>query len=220
MRYEDKNGQLALDAGLPQAATEESYDENGRPFLLWKLGCAESAGAPSLSFDYEWHKTGAKKRRVRQSCDANRKPLPFISNGNAARSEEEFDQLDRPERIYETGFDEKRVGFSTREAKFSGGSLQSVTHKRSDGAVLDKVLVIITAIFPSTEQPKAAELRVGDQLLAANDKPIQSGYDFVFSNFSGGWIEVLRDGAKLRIDGFNAGSLGIALEDRAPAAKQ
>ncbi|MEY2494641.1 MAG: eukaryotic-like serine/threonine-protein kinase [Verrucomicrobiota bacterium] len=219
VRYEDKNGQLALNAGLPHAATEESYDENGRPFLLWKLGCAESAGAPALSFDYEWHKTGARKRRIRQACDANRKPLPFISNGNAARSEEEFDQLDRPERIYDTGFDEKRVGFATREAKFTGGSLQSVTHKRSDGSIVDLVLVIITAIFPSAEQPKAAELRVGDQLLAANDKPIQSGYDFVFSNFSGGSIEVLRDSAKLRIDGFNAGSLGIVLEDRAPTAK-
>ncbi|PZR70972.1 MAG: hypothetical protein DLM73_16635 [Chthoniobacterales bacterium] len=218
VRYENEAGQLALDAGLPFAATEESYDENGRPFLLWKLGCAESVRAPSLSYDYEWHKTGARKRQVLQACDANRKPLPLLSNGNPAHAEEEFDQLDRRERIYETGFDEKLVGFSTREAKFSGGNLQSVTHQRSDGTAVESVRVIIKAVVP--QQPKAAELRAGDQILSANDRPVTSAYDWVFAaNFSGGWIEVLRDGAKLRIDGLEPGTLGIVLEDRAPAAK-
>jgi hypothetical protein len=43
--------------------------------------------------------------------------------------------------------------------------------------------------------------------------PVRSAYEFA-SNFPGGWIEVLRDGKKLRIEGFEAGSLGVALEDR------
>jgi tRNA A-37 threonylcarbamoyl transferase component Bud32 len=218
LRYENEHGQLALDAGLAYAALEENYDENGRAFLVWQLGCPESAGAPSFSIDTEWHRTGAHKRRVRQACDANRKPLAVVSTGIAARYEEEFDEIDRLERIYETGFDEKVVGFSTREAKLSGGTLLSVTHKRSDGTALESVLVIITAVEP--QQPKAAELRAGDQLLLANDKPVQSAYDWVFAiNFPGGWIEVLRDGQRVRIEGFSAGALGISLEDRAASAK-
>jgi hypothetical protein len=199
---------------------EENFDENGRVFLEWQLGCHPDTGAPVLSVDTEYHRTGAQKRRTRQACDANRKPLPFLSNGNSARAEQEFDQLERWERIYDTGFEETRVGFASREVKFTEGAFQSVTHKRSDGSVVDRVLVFINAITPSADQPKVAELRVGDQLLTANDKPVLSGYDFVFSNFSGGAIEVLRDGAKLRIDGFNAGPVGIVLEDRAPIAKQ
>jgi tRNA A-37 threonylcarbamoyl transferase component Bud32 len=219
LRYENEQGQLALDAGLAYAALEENYDENGRTFLVWQLGCPESAGAPSFSIDSEWHRTGARKRRVRQACDANRKPLAVVSTGIAARYEEEFDEIDRLERIYETGFDEKVVGFSTREAKLSGGTLLSVTHKRNDGTVLESVRVIITAVEP--QQPKAAELRAGDQLLLANDRPVQSAYDWVFAiNFPGGWIEVLRDGQRVRIEGFTAGALGISLEDRAASATQ
>jgi hypothetical protein len=214
-RYEDDKGQLAAKAGLKYTISEETFDQNGRVFLEWQLGCHPDTGAPVSSFDTEYHRTGARKRRTRQACDENRKPLPFTSNGNSARSEQEFDQLERRERIYDSGFDETRVGFATREAKFSGDTLQSVIHKRSDGSVVDRVLVFINAITPSADQPKVAELRVGDQLVAANDKPVLNGYDFVFSNFPGGPIEVLRDGTKLRIDGFNAGQLGIVLEDRA-----
>ncbi len=96
--------------------------------------------------------------------------------------------------------------------------MQSVTHQRSDGTAVESVRVIIKAVVP--QQPKAAELRAGDQILSANDRPVTSAYDWVFAaNFSGGWIEVLRDGAKLRIDGLEPGTLGIVLEDRAPAAK-
>jgi hypothetical protein len=35
--------------------------------------------------------------------------------------------------------------------------------------------------------------------------------------FPGGWIEVLREGRRLRLDGFNPGDLGLLLQDRAPA---
>jgi hypothetical protein len=212
IRHENEQGQLALDAGLKYTQLEESYDGNGRVFLIWELGCAASAGAPAFSTDLEWHKTGARKRRLRQACDMNRKPLAVTSTGIAARIEEEFDQLDRWERIYETGFNEKTVGFSTREAKFSGGSFQSVTHKRGDGSTVAAVGVFIVEV--AAQQAKAAELRPGDQLLESNGKPVHSAYEWATTPFAGGWIDVLRDGKKLRIEGFEAGTLGVALEDR------
>jgi len=211
IRHENEQGQLALDAGLQYAQLEESYDENGRTFLIWQLGCAASSGAPAFSIDLEWHKTGARKRRVRQACDMNRKPLALTSNGIASHTEEEFDQLDRWERIYETGFNEKILGFSSRDAKFSAGTFQSVTHKRSDGSTVEAVGVFIVEV--AAQQAKAAELIPGDQLLEVNGVPVRSAYEFA-SNFPGGWIEVLRDGKKLRIEGFEAGTLGVALEDR------
>jgi hypothetical protein len=53
------------------------------------------------------------------------------------------------ERIYETGFDEDLVGFSTREAEFSRGDLQSVTFARTDGSRVDHVRVIVFPNHPS-----------------------------------------------------------------------
>jgi hypothetical protein len=212
-RHENENRELALTAGLPYAQREENYDENGRIFLIWELGCPASAGAPAFSTELEWHKTGPQKRRVHQACDMNRKPLPVTTTGIAARSEEEFDQLERRERIYETGFNEKTVGFSTREAKFSGGAFHSVTHLRSNGTRVEAVRVFIVDVV--AQQPKAGELRAGDQLLEANGVVVRSAYEFTASTFPGGWIEVLRDGRRLRIEGFEAGPLGIGLEDRA-----
>jgi hypothetical protein len=215
-RRENEKGELALNAGLPNAQREENYDENGRIFLIWELGCPASAGAPAFSTDIEYHKTGAQKRRVRQACDMNRKPLVMTTTGIAARSEEEFDQLERRERIYESGFNEKTVGFSTREAKFSDGTFRSVTHKRSDGSTVEAVRVFIVDV--AAQQAKAAELRPGDQLLEANGAVVHSAYEFSATTFPGGWIEVMRDGQRLRIEGFEAGPLGVALEDRAAQA--
>ncbi len=212
-RHENEKGELALDAGLPSAQREENYDENGRVFLIWEIGCPASAGAPAFSTDIEYHKTGAIKRRVRQACDMNRKPLAVTSIGIAAHVEEEFDQLERRERIYETGLNEKTVGFVTREAKYSDGAFRSVTHKRSDGSTVEAVRVFIVDV--AAQQPKAAELRAGDQLLEANGVVVRSAYEFTATTFPGGWIEVLRDGRRLRIEGFEAGPLGVALEDRA-----
>jgi hypothetical protein len=213
IRYENEKGQLALDAGLRYAQIEESYDENGRTFLIWEIGCAASTGAPSFSTDLEWHKTGAQKRRVRQACDPNRKPVALTTTGIAARIEEEFDQIDRRERIYESGFNEKTVGFSTRETKFSGGAFQSATHKRSDGGAVETVRVFIVEV--AAQQAKAAELKPGDQLLEANGNPVHNAMEWLFTNFPGGWIEVLRDGKRVRIEGFEPGLLGIGIEDRA-----
>ena len=216
-RFEDAHGNLATNADLLYTASEDFHDENGRLIEEWKTGCdPKDFGGPVLHFQTEWHSTGAVKRGVRQVCDANRKPLPFISDGTAARREEEFDAIGQRERIYETGFDEKRVGFSTREAKFSGGNLQSVTHTRSDGTPVESVRVVITEVASPPQQPKSAELKAGDQFVAANGQPITSAYGWVFGPaFHGGSLEVVRNGEHMRIDGFEEGALGIILEDRA-----
>jgi hypothetical protein len=219
-RFEDKDGQLASSAGLAFTSIETLFDEEGREVTEWKRGCdVAELGSPVIRTDTEWYKSGAHKHLVRQAYDESGKPLAtIISNGTAAHFEEDFDENDRLERIYETGFDEKMTGFSTREAKFNSAGLQSVTHKRSDGSVLASVDVYIRSVAP--EQPKAAELRAGDQLIAANGKPVTSAYAWVAGGFPGGWIEVSRNGQRLRIDGFVPGKLGIGLEDRAPNRKQ
>jgi predicted Ser/Thr protein kinase len=220
-RFEDAQGQLATNAGLPFTSVEGIYDENGRLTTQWKFGAdPQTFGGPIVRTDTEWQSNGKEKRVITQVCDTNRQPLPFISTGNPARNEEVFDFEGQRERISETGFDEKLVGFSSREAKFSSGNFQSVTHTRRDGTVLSSVNVFIAAVVPPAAQPKSAELKVGDLFVAANGKPVTSAYAWVFSgSFPGGWIEVLRDGRRIRIDGFNPGLLGIGLEDRAVGLK-
>jgi serine/threonine protein kinase len=216
-RYEDAQGQLATNADLAFTQSEIIYDENGRETTEWRtVNDSQSVGGPLMRLDTEWQTNGKKRRRIRQICDANRQPLAVISNGNAAHFEEEFDFVEQRQRIYETGFDEKLVGFSTREAKFAAGNLQSVTHTRRDGSVVSGVRVLITEVVPPAEQPKAAELKAGDQLIASNGKVVTSAYAWVFAGqFPGGWIEVIRDGRRIRIDGFVSGILGVVLEDRA-----
>jgi hypothetical protein len=82
------------------------------------------------------------------------------------------------------------------------------------------VRVFIINVVPPADQPKSAELKVGDQLVAANGKPITSAYAWILSaNFPGGSIEVLREGQRIRINGFGPGNLGVDLQDRAPAAQ-
>lgn len=216
-RYEDAQGQLATGIGLPYTATEDFYDENGHPTTEWMVGLdPNDAGGPVSRIDTEWHSNGETKRRVRQICDADRKPLSFLADGNAARREEEFDAGAKRVRIFETGFDEKLVGFSIREATFTDGNLQRVIHTRSDGAVVSSVRVIIMEITPPEKQPKSAEMKPGDQLVAVNGKTVTSSYGWVFAgSFPGGWIEVLREGRRIRIGSFNPGVLGVVLQDRA-----
>ncbi len=220
-RFEDAQGQLVTTTELPFTMTDVIYDENGRVTTEWDtVTDAASAGGPIIRIDTEWQTNGKKKRRIRQICDANRQPLSFITTGNAARYEESFDFIEQRERIYETGFDEKRVGFSIREARFSGGNFQTVTHTRSDGTVVGTINVIITEIAPPAEQPRSAELKPGDQLVASNGRQVTSSYGWVFAGkFPGGWIEVLRNGKRIRIDGFKAGVLGVVLEDRAASVR-
>jgi serine/threonine protein kinase len=215
IRYQDAKGQPAANVGLAATTREITLDENEREVLEWKLGCAPEIGAPVLKIETEWQRTGARKRVVRQACDESRKPLAKLSNGTAAHFEQEFNEIDALERIYETGFDEALLGYSSREAKFSSGKLESVIHRRSDGTALDSVRVMIKFVDP--QQTKAKELRAGDQLVAANDSQVTNAYGWVAAGtFPGGWIEVIRGGKRIRIDGFEEGPLGIVLEDRAP----
>ena len=221
-RFEDAQGQLATDAGLAYTSMESVYDEDGRLTTEWKLDCdVTTFGGPVVRVDNEWNSNGKIKRTVRQASDANRQPLSKIFNGTPARHEEEFDWMGERERIYETGFDEALVGFSAREAKFSGGNLHSVTFTRSDGSRVDSVRVIITQVIPPENQPKSSELKAGDQLIASNGKPITSAYAWVYAGgFPGGWIEVARNSRRIRISGFNPGSVGIVLEDLATQDRQ
>lgn len=216
-RYEDANGQLAKGVDLPYLASEVVYDENGRITTEWRtVSYPETVGGPIIRYDTEWNDNGKKKTVVRQICDANRQPLSVVPNGNFARHEEHYDFVEQLERIFESGFNEQLVGFSTREVKFAGGSLQVVKHTRGDGGIVPSVQVIITEVSPPAEQPKSAELKVGDQLFASNGNAVTSAYAWVYSGkFPGGWIEVVRDGKHIRIEGLNPGILGIALEDRA-----
>jgi len=220
-RFEDEQGQLATNAGLPYTAVESVYDENGRLSFEWKTGCdVPTFGGPVIRVDNEWNSNGKLKRTVRQAFDANRQPLSKVSNGTSARREEEFDWMGERERIYETGFDEDLLGFSTREAKFSGGNLQSVTFTRGDGSQVDSVRVMITEVIPPENQPKSSELKAGDQLLAFNGKRVTSAYAWVYAGFPGGWIEVERNGRRIRIGDFNPGAVGIVLEDIATQVRK
>jgi hypothetical protein len=49
---------------------------------------------------------------------------------------------------------------------------------------------------------------------------VTSAYAWLSTNFPGGSIEVLREGQRIRIDGFRPGMLGVDLQDRAPADNQ
>jgi predicted Ser/Thr protein kinase len=219
-RYEDAQGQLVTN-GVNYPVIETFYDEQGLPKTEWRtISDPESGGGPAFCIDTEWYASGKMKRRVQQICDANHQPLPFISNGNAARYEVEYDDEGMPKRIYETGFDEKVVGFGSREAKFSGGNVQSVTRTRGDGTEVKSVSVFVIAALPPPNQPKSAELKEGDQILAVNGKPLTSAYALLFvpGDFPGGSIEVLRGGQRVRIDGFAPGPLGLYLQERAADA--
>lgn len=221
-RYEDAQGHLATNTEYSFAASEISYDEDGHITAEWDTASdPQSFGGAILHVETSWYSNGKMKRRVQQYCDENRQPLPVIHTGKAAHSEEEFDNDGLRTRIYQAGFDEQLVGFSTLEAKFSGGKLQSVTHTRSDGAELKSVDVFIASVNPPPEQSKAAELKAGDQIIAFNGKPVMNAFSlFATGEFPGGSLEVLREGRRIRIDGFVPGSLGFTMRERAPAENQ
>jgi hypothetical protein len=54
--------------------------------------------------------------------------------------------------------------------------------------------------------------------LGCDGNPLPGAYHFVFHDFPGGSLEVLRDGQRVRVEGFEAGSVGFFLEDRAGAS--
>ncbi|HKO62242.1 MAG TPA: hypothetical protein VJV03_13850, partial [Pyrinomonadaceae bacterium] len=218
-RYEDAQGQLATQTGLLYTVVEEEFDENGRQVTKWEIGYDPTfLGGAARRITTEWRSNGTMKSRLLEICTADRIPLLTISNGNAARTQEEYDLDENLERIYETGFDSESVGFVSRETKFSRRKLESVIHRLRDGTPVESVNVFIYAIVAPRDQPKSAELKSGDQLIAANGKRVTTAYSFL-STFSGGWIEVLRENQRIRISGFKPGELGIGLQERAASLK-
>jgi predicted Ser/Thr protein kinase len=220
-RFEDAQGQLATNAGLAYTSEETNYDEKGRLTSSVRFGADFATfGGPIVVLEIQWESNGKMRQRTRQVCDANRQPLSMVSNGTAARFEEDFDFNEQRQLIKETGFDEKVVGFNSREARFSNGNLQDVIFALADGSRVSSIAVFISEVIPPANQPKSSELKAGDQLVAVNGKPVTSAYGYVFSGtFPGGSVDVLRAGQRIRIDGFNSGSLGVILEDRAANLK-
>lgn len=213
-RLEEKDGQPA---GKAAACTtvEAQFDENGEQQTKWESNCnVEAMGAPVFRTDTGWEVGGGRKR-TKQALDANRQPLAHISTGGPARIEEERDSAGELKRTYETGFDEKVVGFNVRECQFANGTLVNVAHKRDDGTLVTNVKVFIRSVNP--QQPKAAELRAGDQILAINGKPLPTAYASEGGKFPGGSIDVMRNGSRIHLDGFQPGMIGVLLEDRVPA---
>ncbi|HSI14808.1 MAG TPA: serine/threonine-protein kinase [Chthoniobacter sp.] len=219
IRYEDQEGQLvdAEKAGLPYNMQEEEYDENGRESVTWQYGWSlKIFGATVWRKDSEWYTNGGLRLRIWQAYDEKKQKLETIQNRDPAHTEEEFDGVGKYLRKLESAFDEKRLGFYSRELRFVAGELQHVVFRSAEGTELKDIRVIIHAIEDGA-QPKSAELKVGDQLLTSNGTPMGSAYEWMLDrNFAGGYIEVLRDGQKLRIDGFEPGKLGVILEDRGP----
>jgi hypothetical protein len=219
LRYENEKGELvdAEAASLPYYLQEEEYDENGRGFLTWQYGWSlKKFGASIWRKDSAWYNTGILRHEIWQACDLNRKPLQKVANLDPARTEEDYDAVGKIERRLEADFDEARLGFRSRELSFLGGRLHRVVHRNGTGEVINDIRVFISAIL-SDAQPKAAELKKGDQLLSGNGESVGSAYEWMLgTQFNGGYIEVLRDGQRIRIDGFESGQLGILLEDRGP----
>jgi serine/threonine protein kinase len=219
-RWEDAQGNLATNAGLMVVESEAIYDENGRIISDFRTAADPVVpfGGPMLRIDTEWNANGKRVRRIRQVLDRNRNPISIAAGGNYAYSEENLDWNGQHVRIFEKGFDEKLVGYSSLEAKFLGGTIQTVIHRRTDLTIVPAVQVIITQVSPSADQPKLAELKVGDQLVTSNGTPVTSSYGWALSEFKGGWLEVIRNGQRIRIDGFVEGVLDISLQDRAPTS--
>jgi len=219
IRYEYKDGQLAdpEKAELPYNLQEEEYDENGREIVTWQFGWSlKKFGATVWRKDTEWYSSGVMRRRVWQAYDENRQKLDRIQNLDPAHTEDDFDTVGKFERKLEAAFDEKRLGFYSRELRFAAGELQRVIYRQSDGGEVKDIRVIVMGTSPGA-QTATANFKVGDQLLTANGEPVGSAYEWLLGmNFAGGFIEVLRDGQKLRIDGFQPGKLGVLLEDRGP----
>ena len=219
LRFEDAQGRLAANSGMEFSESDDEFDEKGRKVESWQFGWdVKRWGASVWHAEIEWHSTGVMRRRIWQACDSSRQALETVSTGNPARTEEEFDSIGTPARTLETGFDQTRMGFYSRVLQFISGNFESVVYRNKDGSPVKNIRVMVRAILESAQR-QARELQVGDQLLTANGTPVGSMYDWAQSmSFPGGFIEILREGKTLRIDGFQAGPLGILLEDRGPVA--
>ena len=191
-------------------------DEQGRITVQTHTGCSVAdTGAPAWYVERTYGEGNIARKVTRQALTEDGKPISSVPKG-AAHTEEIYNELGRSVSTNETGFDESRSGFARRETAFTtDGRLESVKHFRSDGTLVPRVRVLITAVVPGTQE-KTAGLHVGDELVSANDRPVTSAYAFVFGPpFPGGAIEVLREGRRIRVEGFKTGRVGIYLEDRA-----
>ncbi len=216
-RFEDESGKLAVNAGLSFTTSETTFDDNARETVVWEIGWpVANVGAPVWRRETEWYHTGIMRRRVWQAFDDRRVQLDTVSNNDPSRTEEDFDAVGKLTRRLETGYAESRLGFHSRELRLASGNFESAVLRRSDGSEVKDVRVLVHSILPDA-QPTTAQLRPGDQFLTANGERVVSALEWMIgTNFSGGWIEVMRDGKRLRLEGFLPGKLGILLEDRGP----
>lgn len=217
-RFENAQGELATDAGLVFTEKEENFNDEGRVALTWERSATAPQEESIRRTDTEWYSTGIMRRRVQQTCNAAREPIP--ANAQSTRIEEEWDTLGRPTRLVESGFDEKVTGFTRREVDLTPGEkTRRFTHWRSDGTQVKTVRTIVKAVQPGA-QAASRQLRPGDLLLSLGGAPLGCMWEWAFGDrFPGGSIEILRDNQPLTLDGFVAGELGVDLEDRAEPEK-
>ena len=212
---DDKRQPLAITANDAPARVEEDY-KDGLLVCEWMLGYrSEIHGAPSWRTDTEWTAQGDVKRRVREACDTQRQPIPMIHNGSPARTEEVYGNPEQAESLLETGFDPAITGFYSRVAKFKDGKFDSIVHALQDGTPVTRVRVFVKAVMDDA-QAGSRQFHPGDQLVNMNSTPVTNFCEWVYGGgYTGGWIEIMRDGVLVRLDGFVPGRLGILLEERA-----
>jgi predicted Ser/Thr protein kinase len=224
IRYENEEGELvnAEAAGLPYNLEDEEYDESGREIVTWQYGWSvKKYGASIWRKNVAWYhiggqNTGALRHLSWQACDEKRQPLEKVANRDPARIETDYDADGKVERQLDADFDEARLGYRSRELLFLDGKLHRIVHRNGAGQQLKDIRVFVTSIRLDAPA-KSAELKVADQLLSGNGEPGGTAYEWMLgTRFNGGSIEILRDGQRLRIDGFADGKLGVMLEDRGP----
>lgn len=186
--------------GLPASVISEDFDP-GR-FKHFRTRAATS-----------W-KDGKVARIVINYEDRGGSPAPGPDGSTG--TEKEFDENGTMRRLILTGFDQTRVGYAGIEVAFTPeGKPEAVRHARADGTPVKNARATILFIATGAQE-KAAELRPGDILLSSNGEPLNNTYEFVYGGpFPGGFIEVERDGRRIRVEGFKAGKIGIVLGDRA-----
>jgi hypothetical protein len=195
--------------------TETDY-KDGRIIREWEFGYRPQIhGAPSWRTDTEWIGDDLVKHRLRQAYDMARQPLAMVSNGQPARVEQVYDGEGQLTNINEEGFDPSVVGFAIRVAEFEKGKFVSISHTLIDHSPAGPVRVYIKEVT-SDAQPASRQFRRGDQLLKIGGIPVTNIYAWTFGpGYTGGPVDIMRDGQAIRLEGFTPGPFGILLEERA-----
>jgi hypothetical protein len=218
-RYENQDGSAPKDTGLPYTKEEAMYDEKGRETAAWQFGWPESEGATVWKKDTEWYDSDDTRTIAWQAYDEQRQKLTKLTNLNPAYYIDEYSRTGSLTRKYQSNYDESRLGFFSREIMLNDGKLERITYRRSDGSEIKEMRTLVHEILPDAQPIVKEKLRTGDQLVSANGAPIKSAFIWTFgSDFTGGWIEVWRNGETIRIDGIEGGTLGVYLVDRGPGA--